>query len=168
MGLALRAAGVALVFPTTPSVPRGLYLAWPIRNPSRLEPGTLVRACLPPDRAQEGLDRGYFLPVAPWHLEALLGRCPAGHALVLKTLLARGGETVVLGERGVFRGHQRLTPPPLDLDQEGRPLAGLSGAVRLPVGTVWLDTPHERSYGSRYFGPVPERCVTHRLWRILG
>ena len=58
---------------------------------------------------------------------------------------------------------------PLDRDRGGRELAPyLRGPHRLEAGEVWLHSPYEeRSWDSRYFGPVRLECVTTLVEPVL-
>ena len=51
---------------------------------------------------------------------------------------------------------------PLERDRGGRELAAYSATSRaLGPGEIWLHSPFEdRSWDSRYFGPVSAACVT--------
>lgn len=134
---------------TTTSMPRGLYRS--VGGP--VTPGAWVSVCLPSEIARFGVERGYLGA----------GSCPTGTEPVLKVVAAGAGDVVQMTAAGVavngeFLAHSR----PLERDRGGRELAAYSAGSRtLAPGELWLHSPfEERSWDSRYFGPVPAACVT--------
>src|SRR5262249_13671718 len=95
-----------------------------------------------------GVVRGYLGP----------GPCPGGAQPVLKRVIAVAGDVVDLDEAGatataVLPIRQLIT----DRDRSGRPLPHVPlGRHVVQPGHVWLaGSGHDRSWDSRYFGPVP-------------
>lgn len=91
------------------------------------------------------------------------GSCPDGSEPVVKVLAAAEGDRVEVTPNavlvnGVALPHSR----PLDRDRGERALLPFAaGEHRLEPGEVWLYSPYdERSWDSRYFGPVPIEDVT--------
>jgi len=139
------------------SMPRGIYRIVHER-PVR---GAIVLACLPPQIAAYAHERGYVPN----------GSCPDGSAPIGKPVIAAGGDTVVLAEDGVRIGGQLVrNSKPLSRDGKGRPL------LHVPLGTyvagpeeIWLLSNHsERSFDSRYFGPVPRSGVVAIVRPIIA
>src|SRR5690348_11098851 len=99
--------GVRIVW--TDSLPRGLYWV----HPGAVHRGLVVSACLPPDIARFGMERGY-IPT---------GHCPAGAGGIAKIAAAVDGDTVRVDASGV-RINGRLWPwsVPTATDWSGRPL----------------------------------------------
>ena len=134
---------------TTTSMPRGLYrsLGGPVTT------GAWVSVCLPSEIAWFGVERSYLGA----------GSCPNGTEPVLKVVAAVAGDVVQLTAAGVAVNCELLAHSrPLERDRGGRELAAYSAAPRrLAPGEIWLHSPfEERSWDSRYFGPVSAACVT--------
>jgi len=134
------------------SMPIGLYRvssAPPMR-------GAMVLACLPVDVAVFAKSRGYVPN----------GGCPGATAPIGKVVLAMAGDSVEVTAEGLLvNGRLVRNTKPLAVDSAGRSLA------RFPDGTyvvshdeLWLYSPYsERSFDSRYFGPLPLSCVLNRV-----
>jgi len=134
---------------TTTSMPRGLYRS----VGGTVAPGAWVSVCLPSEIARFGVERGYLGA----------GSCPNGTEPVLKVVAAVAGDVVqVRGDGVAVNGELLAHSRPLERDRGGRELAAYSVAARtLAPGELWLHSPfEERSWDSRYFGPVPSTCVT--------
>jgi len=98
------------------------------------------------------------------------GVCPDGADPLLKPVVARPGDEVVLSTAGMaVNGKLLPNTTPLARDSEGRPLARWApGQYRTPAGTLWVaSTYNSRSYDSRYFGPIRESTVRGRLRPVL-
>ena len=132
----------------TGSMPVGVYRVVH-GKPAR---GAMVLACLPASVAAFAHDRGYVPN----------GNCPGGVAAVGKLILALAGDTVVVTTAGLEVA-SRLEPnsKPLQRDSQGRPLPQLAlGAYVVQPHECWLLSGYsERSFDSRYFGPVPSTAV---------
>jgi conjugative transfer signal peptidase TraF len=94
------------------------------------------------------------------------GNCPDGAEPLMKPIAAVTGDTVELSAAGVTV-NDRLLPnsAPLPFDTKRRPLQHWAfGKYRVGSGTVWvISTYNQRSFDSRYFGPIPLPLVRHRL-----
>ena len=140
-------AGLRINFST--SMPRGLY-----RNvASAVKRDAIVAVCLPEELARFGVQRHYLGA----------GSCPDGSEPVVKVIAAVGSDRVEVTANavlvnGIALPHSR----PLDRDRGGRDLLPYAaGEHRLESGEVWLYSPYEeRSWDSRYFGPVGIENVT--------
>jgi conjugative transfer signal peptidase TraF len=151
-----RATGLRLN--TTASMPRGLYRevrGLPIR-------GTLVAVCLPESIARFGLERYYLGP----------GSCPGGAEPVLKQVTALGGDLVEVTPSGVVIDGTLLEHSrPFQEDRAGRALEPFESARHVLSGAeIWLHSPYEeRSWDSRYYGPVPVEnalAVVEPVWTV--
>ena len=150
MGIACAAVGLRLGvgLNVSRSAPRGIYRTV-ADAPAR---GELVVACLPPAVGAFGRTRGYLRP----------GDCPGGAQPVLKRIGAVAGDRVELDGDGVTVSGIRLLARPIEaLDSAGRQLPHAALGARLVApGEVWLFGPSpDRSWDSRYFGPVPATSV---------
>ena len=128
---------------TSTSMPRGLYrsVAGGVRRDA------VAAVCLPPAIARFGMERHYLGA----------GSCPDGSEPVVKVLAAVAGDRIEVTASAVLVNGVRLPhSQPLDRDRGGRELLPFAaGEHRLEPGEVWLYSPYEeRSWDSRYFGPV--------------
>jgi conjugative transfer signal peptidase TraF len=152
--LAAAASSVGLRFNLTSSLPIGLYRV--TRDSPTLERGAIVLYCLPPPVAGLAHDRGY-VPRG--------GQCPGGLTPIGKMVAALPGDTVVLTTdgitvNGVLQSHSRA----LATDLKGRGLPRLTRrAYVIGRDYVWLLAPSERSFDSRYLGPLVARNVLARV-----
>ncbi|MGD1095922.1 MAG: conjugative transfer signal peptidase TraF [Bryobacteraceae bacterium] len=135
---------------TTNSLPRGAYLI----TDDLAAP--LVEFC--PEGVFSALSaaRGYRPP----------GLCPDGAAPLLKPVIARSGDTVVISEAGIcVNGRLLPNTSPRRVDSIGRPLtAWPRGTYVVDPTDVWVaSTYHPSSFDSRYFGPISIHRIWHRL-----
>ena len=136
----------------TGSMPVGLYRV--SEGPPRK--GAMVLACLPLAVAAFARSRGYVPR----------GICLGGAAPIGKIVLATAGDSVQVTDTGlVVNGTPARNSKRLAHDGAGRPLPRLhDGTYVVARDQVWLYSPYStRSFDSRYFGPVPLRCVLHRV-----
>jgi conjugative transfer signal peptidase TraF len=129
----------------TGSMPRGIYhLHASLRHVTR---GDTVAACPPLHAASLGLERGYLGP----------GTCPDSVEPLLKIVVATEGDIVVTSPAGTsVNGKLLPESQPLQVDSVGRSLVCWSTPTyRMPSGRIWLYAPSDRSWDSRYWGPVP-------------
>jgi conjugative transfer signal peptidase TraF len=139
---------------TSPSLPMGLYVVTTDRS------ANLVEFCPAEPFATLSLIRCYRDP----------GICRDGGAPLLKPVVAKAGDIVELSGRGIsVNGLLLPNTAPLSKDTKGRPLAAWPfGRYPLTPGTVWVASSyHSRSFDSRYFGPVYETAIRHRLKALL-
>jgi conjugative transfer signal peptidase TraF len=146
--LVLAAHALRLRINWTSSMPLGLYR----ESPGPLERGALVLICLPEEVVRMGRQRGY-LPS---------GSCPGGVSPIVKELVAIAGDEIELREdflsvNGVIVDRTPLRPN----DSLGRTLAHApTGRFVVAPGEIWVLGQHrERSWDSRYFGPIPIASV---------
>lgn len=145
------AGEAGLTLNDTPSVPTGLWRVLPLDGP--LKRGQIVSICPPPVPVfAEAHTRGYLAK----------GRCPGGLEPMLKPVAAIGGDVVQKTPQGVTV-NGALVPQSLVLatDSQGRPLPvfGPGPAVIARDEIFLLSGMHERSFDSRYFGPLPVSAV---------
>jgi type IV secretory pathway protease TraF len=159
MRLGLLGAGLALVFTAglsharlalTPSLPRGLYWAFPPRSP---RPGDIVSFCPPEPVSRVLLEHHLVVP----------GSCPGGSVPLAKRVLAiapyacAGAAGLALDGR-LF--HWPLFPPGLALPRA-------SGCGPTPKGCAMVFGDSGDSIDSRVFGCVPASRIRNRLIPIL-
>jgi conjugative transfer signal peptidase TraF len=135
----------------TPSVPTGLWRVLALDG--SVKRGQIVSICPPPAPVfAEAHTRGYLAK----------GRCPGGLQPMLKPVAAIGGDVVQKTPQGVTV-NGALVPHSLALaaDSQGRPLPvfGPGPAVIGRNEIFLLSGMNERSFDSRYFGPLPASMV---------
>ena len=141
---------------TTPSLPRGLYVASTLGE-RPVERGDLVAAC--PDTAAVQLLGWYWTN----------GRCPGGSRRpdgvrpLAKPVAGLPGDTVRVDSAGVWIGERRLpASAPLFRDRAGQLVQPTLGVHVLGPDEYWLHSGRvPTSIDSRYAGPV--RVVLERL-----
>ena len=139
---------------TSPSLPVGLYVVTTDGSTN------LIEFCPAEPFAALSLIRGY----------RDAGSCQDGGAPLLKPVVAKAGDLVELSWRGIsVNGLLLPNTAPLSKDTKGRPLTAWPfGWYSLTPGTVWVASSyHSRSFDSRYFGPVHETAIRHRLKAFL-
>jgi conjugative transfer signal peptidase TraF len=139
---------------TSPSLPVGLYVITTDGS------ANLVEFCPAEPFAALSLVRGY----------RDTGFCGDGGAPLLKPVVAKAGDMVELSGRGIsVNGLLLPNTAPLSRDTKGRPLTAWPfGRYPVSPGTVWVASSyHSRSFDSRYFGPVYETAIRHRLKAFL-
>lgn len=152
-GLVLAGVWLAFVIPVrcnwTGSAPLGVYAVQRHAVPDRDD---LVVVCPPGRVAEFGRRRGYLQG----------GSCPSGTSSILKQAVAIGGDEIELQDaylsvNGRIVDHSRRHA----LDSVGRALGSYpAGRYVVRSGELWLLGVHrERSWDSRYFGPVPVASV---------
>jgi conjugative transfer signal peptidase TraF len=116
--------------------------------------------CLPEALGGLGRRRGY-LPG---------GNCAGGTSAVLKRVVALAGDAVDLQESSFAVNGRVLDRSALhDVDSLGRPLEHVPlGRQRVSDGEAWVLGVHrERSWDSRYFGPIPIESIMGRVEPLL-
>jgi len=128
---------------TTSSMPLGLYS----EVTPCLERGALVVFCVGAEVAAFGRQRGY-LPA---------GHCQSGTQELVKRVTALPGDMVALSPSGVRVNGQEIAQTSVRAaDANGRSLPHAPFVERrLQAGELWvLGAARERSWDSRYFGPI--------------
>lgn len=147
-GMVAEAAGLRIN--TTSSLPRGLWLV--VGDPGTVRLGDVVTFCPPLVPAlAEARERGYVGQ----------GSCAGEFEPMMKPVVALAGDTVAVSSAGVTVNGQVLAhSAPLSRDGAGRPLPQAEGGT-VAEGQVWvLSNYSERSFDSRYFGPIPHAHLT--------
>jgi conjugative transfer signal peptidase TraF len=156
LGLALAVAAdcSGLRFNLTSSLPIGLYRV--TSDSPTIERGAIVLYCLPPRVAGFAHDRGYVPRGGP---------CPGGLTPIGKIVAALPGDMVVVTADGIkVNGTLQLHSRPLGFDRWGNQLPRLSQASYLThPGYLWLLSPSERSFDSRYLGELSAANVIARV-----
>jgi conjugative transfer signal peptidase TraF len=132
------------------SLPAGLYMV--------SSEGGLVEFC--PDDQGLSARRGYRAK----------GICPDGAAPLLKPVIGKAGEEIVLSPAGMAVNGKLLPHTvPLDRDSVGRPLTHWPfGRYTAAPRTLWVASSYNpRSYDSRYLGPIPKSTVRARLRPLI-
>jgi conjugative transfer signal peptidase TraF len=137
--------GTGIRINVTGSMPRGLYHLRASSRPAKR--GDIVAICPPFRVASLGRQRSYLGP----------GSCPESVEPLLKIVVATEGDIVVTSPIGISVNENLLPESQqLQVDAVGRSLVCWSTPVyRMPSGMIWLYAPSERSWDSRYWGPVP-------------
>lgn len=144
---------------TSYSLPLGLYAT---TNDSEAE---LVEFCPAEPFASESASRSY---------RTRGFACPDGAVPLLKPVVARPGDLVIVSPEGiVVNGHLLPKTYPIPFDAGGRPLkAWPTGLYGVHEGTVWVaSTYNAGSYDSRYMGPIQTSQIRRRLrplWLFRG
>jgi conjugative transfer signal peptidase TraF len=98
------------------------------------------------------------------------GRCSDGGTPLLKPIVAREGDEVVVTAQGVsINGSQLPNSAARTRDTAGRPLTPWPfGTYRVQAGTMWVVSSYEaRSFDSRYFGPIRQSQVLDHVRPLL-
>ena len=139
-------------FNWTASMPVGFYT---VDRPI-ITRGEIALACLPPATVRTGRERGY-LPG---------GSCASHASPVGKRIAATPGDIVELSATGLAVNGERISTSALRArDSLGRPLSHWPlGWHSVGPSEVWLiGVDDDRSWDSRYFGPVPVSSVIASL-----
>lgn len=145
-------ASLGLRFNWTLSAPVGVYRE--VAGPSRR--GDLALLCLPSGIESLGRARNYLSA----------GSCGRGSSPVLKQVVALPGDEVEVQQNFIAVNGRMLDRSELhDVDSLGRPLAHVPlGHRKVPDGEAWVLGIHrERSWDSRYFGPIPIESIIGRV-----
>lgn len=143
--------GLGVHVNVSPSMPYGIY----VLEGGPAARGDLIRSCLPEEPSALALARGYVAG----------GPCPYGTAHLLKRIAGVGGDSVSVTTSGTYV-NGRLLPrsAPLARDRAGRVMPAAWGHHALLQGSVWLYSDHsERSFDSRYYGPIPDTLLRGRM-----
>lgn len=148
--LALAVVRSGLRFNATASMPKGLYRITE-SDPHAMRAGSIVAVCVPAAAAELGRRRGYLSA----------GPCSHDSELLLKMVVAIAGDDVTLTLHALSVNGCRLpNSRPLAVDRLGRAVEHWSfGRTRVPPSKVWVYADNERSWDSRYWGPVPLQNV---------
>jgi conjugative transfer signal peptidase TraF len=88
----------------------------------------------------------------------------------MKPIVAVAGDTIDLSAQGIeVNGASIANSSPLRFDTKDRPLPHWPfGTYRVPAGTVWvISSFNNRSFDSRYFGPISTRAIRHHLRPLI-
>jgi len=148
----------------SPSLPEGLYAT--VHQDFWVQTGVfqpeydLVEFCPPQPWGYNALKRGYRDP----------GICADYGNPLMKPIAARAGDQVELTEAGIAV-NGRLLPRtrPRVLDSRGRPMDHYPfGRYVVEQGQVWVVSSwNQKSFDSRYFGPVNMSSVRRYLRPVL-
>jgi len=131
----------------TRSYPLGLWRIEPLGRGVKV--GDRIFICPPQTAAfQSARERGYL-----GH-----GACPGWYSPLIKTVVAVGGQHVVIDGSIAVDGVRLPNSSILPIDGKGRALGSASSGV-VPTGRLFLLSEFTGSYDSRYFGPIPAAGV---------
>jgi conjugative transfer signal peptidase TraF len=136
------------------SLPIGLYIKTSARR------ANLVEFCPPEPFASFSKGRGYRMS----------GNCPDAAEPLMKPVVAAEGDVVEVSASGVaVNGRLLPNSSPRLVDTENRALRHWPfGKYRVAAGTVWVVSSfNQRSFDSRYFGPIPNICIRSRLLPLI-
>ena len=141
-------------FNSTGSLPIGLYRV------STAADANLAEFCPPEPISRLSVVRQY----------RNRGNCPDGDNPLMKPIVARSGDVVVLSKSGLeVNGRLLGNTAPRSQDSKARQLPHYPfGTYQVSAGTVWVASSyHPLSFDSRYFGPIPTSIIRHRLKPFL-
>jgi conjugative transfer signal peptidase TraF len=141
-------------FNSTGSLPIGLYRV------STAADANLAEFCPPEPLSRLSVVRQY----------RNRGNCLDGDNPLMKPIVARFGDVVVLSKSGLkVNGSLLGNTAPRSQDSKARPLPHYPfGTYQVNAGTVWVASSyHPLSFDSRYFGPIPTSIIRHRLKPLL-
>jgi conjugative transfer signal peptidase TraF len=144
-------------FNLTGSMPRGIYL---LKSSHIINRGDLIMICLPNFLANFGLQRGYLLP----------GSCQNGSQPLLKKVVAKSGDTIVLSADSMqVNGKQLPCSATLNTDYQNRTLPStLRGIYTLKQHQLWLyGVSSARSWDSRYMGVIDSSSVINVVMPLI-
>ena len=130
-------------------MPVGVYRAV---QRATLQRGLVVLACLPRTTAEFARKRRYVPN----------GSCDSGTAPLGKEIVAVAGDTVTVVPEGlIVRGVLIRNSKALRRDSRGRSMPRIAASkYPVPNGEFWaVSTYSERSFDSRYFGPLPTSSI---------
>jgi conjugative transfer signal peptidase TraF len=141
---------IGLRINASPSLPIGIYVT------SKESRASLVEFCPSAPFASLAIARGYRDQ----------GTCQDGGAPLLKPVVARAGDLVEVSAQGIaVNGRFLPNTVPLQTDIQGRSLtAWQPGRYIVAPDTVWVVSSYnQRSFDSRYFGPVASSAVRNHV-----
>jgi conjugative transfer signal peptidase TraF len=140
----------------TASMPVGLYRI----VQTRTQRNVLVLICLPESIAEFAHERGYVPN----------GYCHSGVAPLGKSIVAVPGDTVAMTPAGLqVNGSLIPNSRPLPRDGRNRGLPELTTQLSVvPPHQFWVLSQYSnRSFDSRYFGPIPDTSVRATIRPLL-
>lgn len=145
---------IGLTINITPSIKKGFY----VRSSGEIERGDVVSVCLREPYKQIALERKYI---------AKGTKCFGVDPLV-KEMLAVPGDTVILTAEYIdVNAHKRFLPTHR-VDSAGRTLAAYPRGTYAHTSGYWLvGNNSEKSWDSRYFGPVRKEQIITKLKPLL-
>lgn len=148
-----------LRFNFTPSMPMGIYQLAPASPGRAFKRGMFVAVCPPLPAARIGRRRGYLA----------VGVCPADTEPLLKVLVAVAYDDVSISPKGVaVNGCLLPRSRAPDHDAVGRRLRPWpNGHYKLRRGQLWVYADNDRSWDSRFWGPVLTTAVVSAALQVL-
>ena len=145
---------VGLIINITPSIKKGFY----VKSSGEIGRGDIVSVCLREPYKQIALERKYI---------AKGTKCSGADPLV-KEVLAMPGDTVVLAADYIEVNAHKYILPTHRVDSAGRKLAAYPRGTYARTSGYWLvGSNSEKSWDSRYFGPVGKEQIIAKLKPLL-
>lgn len=145
--------GFGLQLNTSSSLPSGIWQ----RSDESIQQAHYVSFCLHhPHYVALAQQREYF-----GH-----GDCPGDQPALLKPIVARQGDTVIVSEQGLWVNDQQiLTHAIRTQDSQGRPLQPVApGVYPVEPNQLWvISTYSPHSFDSRFFGPIHIDHIHHTM-----
>ena len=153
--------GFGVVFNYTHSAPFGLYREQFDSEAGIHDPAPYVFFC--PDRRWPSMqgEPNYRDPMRT---------CPDGFSPLIKPVVAWPGDLVSVSADGIsVNGHLLKNSAPIERDSKGQQLrAFTAGEYRVGPKELWVVSSFsQRSFDSRYFGPIPLKSVHSWLRPLL-
>lgn len=145
---------VGLTINITPSIKKGFY----VRSSGEIGRGDIVSVCLREPYKRIALERGYLGK----------GKKCFGSDPLVKEVLAVPGDTVILAAEYVEVNAHRHILPTHSTDSAGRKLIAYPRGKYLRTSGYWLvGSNSEKSWDSRYFGPVKKEQIIAKLKPLI-
>lgn len=145
---------IGLTINITPSIKKGLY----IKSSGEIKRGDIVSVCLKAPYQKIALERHYISK----------GRKCFGADPLVKEVLAVPGDTVILAAEYVEVNAHRHILPIHSTDSAGRMLTAYPRGMYARTCGYWLvGNNSEKSWDSRYFGPVKKEQIIAKLKPLL-
>jgi conjugative transfer signal peptidase TraF len=139
-----------LIINITGSMPRGIY--W--RGTGKIHRGDLVAFCLDKKNQLFGLERGYLIHGT---------RCQFSEPLI-KKVIAVPSDNIFLSSQSIRVNAHTYPYQTFTTDAKGRPLVAYPSGNYTDTKDYWvMGTDSQKSWDSRYFGPIHSTAI---LWKI--
>ena len=144
-----------LVFNITSSMPRGFY----VKSLGTIQRDDIITFCLDAKQQQEGLKKGYLLA----------GTACGKTAPLIKQVVAIPNDDIVLTANTITVNHKIYHAPIFYKDSQGRPLNSYPiGRYDKTTGYWVVGTNDQRSWDSRYYGPLKSSQILHKMRLLLA
>lgn len=119
------------------------------------------------DQTELSIDQYVIIPVPENVREFVYGRgWSKVETRLLKRVGALPGDVVTINDEGIFV-NECYKGRVLKTDKEGLPLPQIRGTFVIQPGEFLPLSPYNRSFDGRYFGPVSQSSIQHRVNPLL-